>query len=141
MKTLYLHIGMQKTATSAIQKFLYDNRALLMEKGFKYDRMPFVYDGYSRERNATFLYKYLLNEEGKPDHEVISKRRNEGLDIVSEWFGSSDNVILTDETLWLMLSKPKRRVFEELSSYSKEHGFNVKIVVYQMLDCLGQDTL
>ena len=130
MKTLYLHVGMQKTATSAIQKFLYDNRELLLSRGYKYDRMPYVYPGYARERNATFLYKYIFDADGKPDHNAINERREAGLEKVAEWFETADNVILTDETLWLMISREKRNPLPRLVEFAKEQDAQIKVIVY-----------
>lgn len=36
MTTIYLHIGMPKTGTTSLQKFLFDNREKLLEKGYLY---------------------------------------------------------------------------------------------------------
>ena len=36
MKTVYLHIGMPKTGTTSLQKFLFYNREKLLEKGYLY---------------------------------------------------------------------------------------------------------
>ena len=38
MKTLYLHIGTPKTATSSIQKFLAQNREVLESKGYVFPK-------------------------------------------------------------------------------------------------------
>ena len=43
MGTIFLHIGMPKTGTSALQKFLAANRRLLEKKGFVFPDFGYVY--------------------------------------------------------------------------------------------------
>lgn len=55
MKTLYLHIGTQKTATTSIQRFCIDNAEALDAQGAAYPLMPFHYDNIGLARNGNFL--------------------------------------------------------------------------------------
>ena len=55
MKTLYLHIGTQKTATTSIQRFCIDNAEALDAQGAAYPLMPFCYDNTGLARNGNFL--------------------------------------------------------------------------------------
>ncbi len=66
MNKLYLHIGMGKTGTSAIQYFLYENRELLQSQNILYP----VTDGYFIDKsnevtsgNASDIINHILNEE------------------------------------------------------------------------------
>ena len=52
-KTIYLHIGVSKTGTTSIQRFLYKNRELLKDKGILY---PCPFDS----KNAKFLAEEYL---------------------------------------------------------------------------------
>ena len=50
---LYLHIGLHKTGTSAIQKFLMSNGQLLAAQGFLY---PSLADGWENHNNLAWPF-------------------------------------------------------------------------------------
>lgn len=52
MKTLYLHIGTPKTATTSIQSFCYQNREILEKQGFYYP----MFDYHFRIFNLTGMH-------------------------------------------------------------------------------------
>ena len=55
MKTLYLHIGTPKTATTAIQVFCAGNQQVLNSYGYIYPDFGIRYAHVGRHRNAHFL--------------------------------------------------------------------------------------
>ncbi len=130
MKTLFLHIGMPKTGTSAVQYFLEINSDELKNQGFMYERMPYVYQGHHSRRNAHFLIGMVYDEEGKKDEKAKAARVDEGLNIVKEWFTKFDQVLLTEEQLWNFFGRHGFKVLGRVSKFCRENGFTLKVVVY-----------
>lgn len=64
MKTLYLHIGTPKTATSSIQKFLAENWDVLQKHGYFLPESTHIYPRVNARRNAHFLFGRVHNGEG-----------------------------------------------------------------------------
>ena len=71
MTTIYLHIGMPKTGTTSLQKFLFDNREKLLEKGYLY---PITgtkissnrgYKGYSHNSLVRLLLHQNSDQKGE----------------------------------------------------------------------------
>ncbi len=128
MKTLYLHIGTPKTATSSVQRYCFRNNEILNENSYSYPLMPFRYENISKGRNGHFLiqfkrFKGELLEEYK-------NRLETGLSIVHQEFEKYDNVILSEENLWRAVNYAVKSPIEILKEDAAEHGYNIKIVVY-----------
>ena len=87
MKTVYLHIGMPKTGTTALQMFLPLNEEALSQNGFSYPLMPFEFENIGKRRNAHFLTLWE-NKEDMPEW-------TEGFKIVEKAFLQHDNLILS----------------------------------------------
>ncbi len=131
MKTLYLHIGMPKTATSSLQAYMKNNQDLLGSFGFSYRISPFVYTGKSARRNAYFLNGpasgTVLDEEQEKEYQ---KRLNGGLSFFHEQFRDLDNVIATDEHLWYSLQYSQWDPLQILLDDGAENGYTLKVIVY-----------
>ena len=122
MKTLYVHIGMPKTGTTAIQNFCFENQKILNQKGYDYPRLPHIYgDEIARVRNGHFL----VPEEFATNPDVFQKN----LETISERFKKYPNIILSDEAIWTPVSKCKN-MWKALKEESTKNGYQVKIVLY-----------
>lgn len=121
-KTLYVHIGTTKTGTTAIQGFCVDNKEVLNRKGYVYPLFPYHYQDVTDRRNAHFL----IAEDCKDNNGVF----REGMDKILELFQTYPNVILSDEGIWSAGYDRRMGMFKALKKESKEHGFQVKIIVY-----------
>ncbi len=130
MKTLYVHVGLPKTGTSAIQAFCVENRELLEKKGFCYPNLPYRYEGKSSSRNGAFLTAKLMDKNGVWLEEKEKQRFAEGLGKVKELFQTFDNVILSDEGIWLNVKSRRKTLFEELKDAGSRDGYITKIIVY-----------
>ncbi len=142
-RTLYIHIGVRKTGTSAIQDFLDLNKARLYKDGYIF-RLPKLYDydrstriqnskgeyvvvenyrTYPKLRNGIFLH----GNSGDP-HEENVRRLNKGLRIIKKWLDEKPNVILTDEHIsrdWSRWDFLKR-----VKEFSEKNDFNVKVIIF-----------
>ncbi len=121
MGTVYLHIGTAKTGTSSLQRFFASNRKVFHKKGFDIPEMPFHFDDAADLRNAHFLS--LWDDRSEPEG-----RWKRGFAKVKEALGAYENVILTDEQLWIMQIHDHfwERVKQELGPM----GVRLHVIVY-----------
>ncbi len=122
MNTLYVHIGTTKTGTTAIQSFCIDNQEILNAKGYYYPLFPYRYTAVSERRNAHFLIA--------EDYAGRGGLFREGMDRIVELFQTYPNVILSDEGIWSAHYEQRMGMWKALRKESREHGFEVKIIVY-----------
>ncbi|MCC8107172.1 MAG: hypothetical protein LIO99_14425 [Clostridiales bacterium] len=142
MKTLYLHIGTHKTATSALQLFLKNNRRQLHKYNYEF---PLIYPKHPNaviQRNAHFLsdsssgYDEALFPEREIEEDTLEmqqlrqKRLSNGLKAIHKAFQKYDNVILTDECLWISFSYNQIHPLEILREDAKEYQYTIKVIVY-----------
>ena len=129
MKTLYLHIGMPKTGTSSIQKFLLHNRKVLNEYGYCFPKYPYSYPYVYSNRNGYFLVGKCYNKNQGRNLPLEQRRFNEGLEMILECFEKYEHIILTEETLWRCLYT-RKQIATTLKSHADAHGYCVKVIVY-----------
>lgn len=128
MKTLFLHIGTPKTGTSSIQKFCVMNRNALEKDGYCYPQDVRNYPGISPNRNAHFM---IHVDKKSPDPEAESRQIFKlGMDRIHDCFQKFDNVVLSDEGLWMASGRQCPHLWEELKEDAVEYGYIVKIIVY-----------
>lgn len=129
-KTLYIHVGTQKTGTTAIQGFLTDNREILREKGYAYPIFPYYYPRVSEERNAHFLVGRILDENGNRCKDIEQKNYREAMDYIVKLFEEVDYVVLSDEHIWQSTLRDYPFLWDDLKKESEKAGFRIKIIVY-----------
>ena len=148
MKTLYIHIGIRKTGTTALQDFFHLNREVLKKHGVSYPEMPF------RDYRSSVLYEkedgelavkevtaenpkrismdkngYFLHGWATPEHIPVNRvRLKKGLDIIADLFKQNDKVLLTDEYIYYCIKNWD--FMEQIHAYAKAHDFQVKIIVF-----------
>jgi hypothetical protein len=136
MKTLYLHVGSPKTATTSIQKYLELNAKILQEHGYCFPELPHQYPLISSSRNGHFLTGEIYKETGGRDRKLEQQYRLEGMEQVEKCFEQFHRVILSDEILWRDIlwksntRKPPQSVFPFLMEHSRQHEYQVKVIVY-----------
>lgn len=128
MPTLYLHIGMPKTGTSYIQKFLKENRNVLKEKGYVFPIFPEV-PNVLPQRNARFLLHTYRDEKGKADKAKTLEIWNSNFDYISELFTKYDNMIMSEESIW-GLNKKNNRFWKKLKKEVDNRGIDCKVIAY-----------
>ncbi|MCH5268842.1 MAG: hypothetical protein J1E62_10955 [Lachnospiraceae bacterium] len=129
MGCLYLHIGTPKTGTTSIQIFLAKNRELLSSKNFCYPDLGYRFDNVGKHRNAHFLIQRYYDEKKQRLYEQEEALRNEGMQKVLELFQTSDNIILSDESIWNQ-SYFVDDFWLNLKEILAEHGHRIKVIAY-----------
>lgn len=130
MKTLYLHIGTPKTATTAIQNFCWDNRQVLEKYGYCYPLFEYRFPNVQKYRNAHFLVGRIKDENRKRQFEQEQAVVSDGIGQILQLFEQYDNIILSDEGIW------NRGFFEDTNCWKRiqngllSKGIVVKIIVY-----------
>lgn len=130
MKTLYLHIGTQKTGTTSIQSFCGDNAAVFEKKGYCYPIFPYKYPCVVKERNGHFLVGAVKDEKGQIFEGEDKKIFEDGMKRVADLFLQYDNVVLSDEHIWRNTFERRKSLWEELKKHGEENGYRVQIIVY-----------
>ncbi len=120
MSTVYLHMGMPKTGTTALQQFFYKNHEVLESKGFAYPIMPFHYEAIASVRNAHFMVKFRKHRK--------FPEWFKGFDEVAKAAGEYENIILSDEQLWS--TQRKKGFWKRLKKGFEEIGVSFKVIVY-----------
>lgn len=118
MKTLYLHIGTPKTATTAIQNFCSENQSVLAGKGYYYPIFDYVFPHVSRNCNAHFL---LTHNDQYPYIQ-------EGTKTLLDLFETYDNIILSEEKIWN--AGFYYHCWEQLKENIIDKGICIKVIVY-----------
>ena len=59
MRTLYVHIGTPKTATTSIQMFCVENQKVLNKQSYSYPLLDFVYPHVAHRRKAGFINRVV----------------------------------------------------------------------------------
>ena len=65
MRTLYVHIGTPKTATTSIQMFCVENQKVLNKQSYSYPLLDFVYPHVAHRRNGHFLVGWVYKPGGR----------------------------------------------------------------------------
>lgn len=130
MRTLYLHIGTQKTGTSSLQRFCGENRAVFNRLGFEYPKMPFRYRYIRTWRNGHFLIGNVKDKQGKRLPSEERSLREQGYETVGGAFGAYDNVLLSDERLFDYSAGAAETFWDELLEHAREWRCAVKVIVY-----------
>ncbi len=110
---LIFHFGTQKTGTTSLQNFLYNNRETLLAKGWDYPKL--AENQKYRFINASGIFYAIVNH----DNDALDEIMNRVLDCLK-----THNVILSAECFWLF--KNIGVVLNKLIKYYS----NVKVVVY-----------
>ena len=129
MKTLYVHIGSPKTASTALQFFCVDNSDLLNRKGYCYPLFPQTYPDASRIR-AYFLIVKLKNRLGRRSRKWEEKVFREGMEVIHKSFENYDNVIISDERIWRSMDIERKDLWERLAEEGRKGGFQIRAVAY-----------
>lgn len=130
MKTLYLHIGTPKTATTSIQTFCWDNREVLEKQRYCYPLFEYRFANVQKYRNAHFLVGRIKDEDGKRQYNKEQEIVKEGIGQILELFKTYDNVILSDEGIWNRGFFEDTHCWERLKVGFKEKAITVKVIVY-----------
>ena len=130
MKTLYLHIGTPKTATTAIQVFCAGNQPVLNSHGYTYPDLGIRYPHVRWQRNAHFLVGDLRRKISERDLKKEDQVIDECFSKIYELFQQYDNIILSDESLWLDEFRRKGRLWSRIKKEIEKDIFTVKIIVY-----------
>ena len=131
MKTLYLHIGTPKTGTTALQKFLWLNREVLLQHGLLFPDFGFRYRGVSRCRNGHFLVTTSYQDEN--GCRILEKEQEDyrnGLDQLKEAGKTCDRILLTDESIYNASRRSRTDFYETLKADLEEMHMELKVIVY-----------
>ncbi|WP_295401029.1 hypothetical protein [uncultured Thiocystis sp.] len=120
MKTLYIHIGYHKTATTSIQSFLANNRKNLLESGYLYPRTGAI-------DSAHHLLAIAINQNPAFLSMLKKKPIEYWADLKKEAVSSgAETVVLSSEEFSVIKDAGKLQHLHELV----KDDFDVKIVVY-----------
>ena len=97
MGELVLHIGTQKTGTTALQKFFTDNRARFRDHGWDYPALTAQFSNPSGSRNGHFLTR--LCRDGI-ESTSIAREAEENMRTLEQSLSSFPSVLLSDEELF-----------------------------------------
>lgn len=133
-KTLYMHIGIHKTGTSAIQIFLRNNREVFERRRI----VIYTADDNISEYNLRYLSAYLniIEKTELIDQGLLPRNVSLHREILSTWYtnflssmrqAEYDNIILSEEMLWLAVCN-KEKILQLMGDIQGD--FKIKIIVY-----------
>lgn len=131
MAVIYLHIGMPKTGTTAVQNFLWLNRAVLEKHGICYPDFPVHYQGIPYPRNAHFL----ISEYGEENENGVLRQLPDPveyepiLDRLKEYGKRFERIFLTDESIWRHWANSPN-LWEKLRDDLAKRELGLRVIVY-----------
>ena len=129
-KTLYVHIGTHKTATTTIQKFGQRNPSIFEENGAVYPIFPFNFPWKANSRNGLFLGTVYRDKNRVRHPEKEEEFFQTGIGIVHELFERYHTIVLSDEGLWINFIENYPVLLQRLSDDSTAFGYRVKLIIY-----------
>lgn len=129
MSTVYLHMGMPKTGTTALQSFLWDNNEVLQKFNICYPHSQYRYPRVKHYRNGHFLIAPFVDENGRTDSARPCQEYQEGLNMLADVGKQYDKIILSDEALW-RASWERPGYWEELKTEFGKRNLQLEIIVY-----------
>lgn len=131
MATVYLHIGLPKTATSSLQYFLNEeeNRKILKEHGICYPDTGCRYKQVSNRRNAHFLVAFGNEFTDHKNKDQLHEVYENGLDALAELAEHYEKIILSDESIWKR-GYTRKAFWPKLKEDLAKRNLDIRIIVY-----------
>ena len=130
MATIYLHIGLPKTGTTAIQEFLGNNTEALEKHGICFPDFGLRYSRVNPFRNGHFLIESFEDSPaGRKDLSRAGAEYDSLLDRITEIGNHFEKIILTDESLW-RLGNQFPEFWEKLSGDLARRSQQLRVIVY-----------
>lgn len=131
MKTLYLHIGLPKTGSTAIQRFCFYNKEILAANGYCYDKVMKSSTRVPSYVNGLFITEKIYDETGKIDAAATREHFQNGLSIVQKQLNEYDKVVISAEPIWNSIRKREGWLhLKDLHKLCKDNNATIKIIVY-----------
>ena len=130
MKTLYIHIGCPKTATTSIQYFCNENKEILSKNGVYFPSFEQKYKEVNPFRNGHFLIAHQYDSDGKINMLEEQRIFRFNMDHIIYMFSKYDNILLSDESIWYAAHFFKKDLWETLRKESLKSAFKIKIIIY-----------
>ncbi|MCR5605520.1 MAG: hypothetical protein K6F69_01715, partial [Treponema sp.] len=118
-KTLYLHFGTPKTATTSIQNFMAHNPEFLHQFGYDYPIFNRKYPGVEGVRNGHFLVSR--------DYDLALDKEN--TQYIYELSEKYPNIVLSDEGFY-NFGGGYDRFWDKMKAQFIDHGFTIKVIIY-----------
>ncbi len=129
MTTVYLHIGLPKTGTTAIQNFLTDNADALSRRGICFPDVGLRFRHISWRRNAHFLIASYVDRKGKKHPRRPCAEYESTLDQIAALAEQYDTIILSDEAIWENCRK-RPDFWPSLKQDFRKRGLALRIIAY-----------
>lgn len=132
MATVYLHIGLPKTGTTALQRFLYNNTDVLERHGVSYPDFGLRYKNNSSYLSFHKNVRFLIAPNTSSGTRDFSRPADEyapTLDKIAELGKSYEKIIISDEGIW-KISGNRENFWSDLKSDLKSRGLELKVIVY-----------
>ena len=129
MATVYLHIGLPKTGTTAVQYFLTDNDEVLKQHGICFPSFGLKYPGIGCRRNAHFLIAAYTDASGKKDKRRPCLEYDTVLDQIAELGKKYDRILLSDEAIWIDCQN-RSDFWPKLKEDFEKRNLNLRIIMY-----------
>lgn len=130
MATVYLHIGLHKTGTTALQYFLEDNKEVLAKHGICFPDFGFRYKLIDFRRNGHFLVvPWEDKQTGESTFDRPCADYEPTLDKIRDLGQTYDKILLSDEGIWRS-SHHRGDFWPRLKEDLDKRGLNLKIIVY-----------
>lgn len=129
MATVYLHIGLPKTGTTAIQFFLDNNREILQKHNVCFPDFGLRYPRVNPFRNAHFMIDAFEKHVGSRDLTQPDDGYQSILDRIGELAKQYDKIILSDESLW-RFGDSFPDFWRKLRNDLQKRNLGLRVVVY-----------
>lgn len=129
MATVYLHIGLPKTGTTAIQYFLAHNREVLQKHNACFPDFGLRRTRVNPFRNAYFIINTFEKSIGDRDLSRPEEQYQAILDQIGELGKQYGRVILSDESLW-RFGDGFPDFWRKLRDDLKKRALDLRVIVY-----------